>query len=118
MANRRGVDPAYPKNNRFRRLVALCGLSQREAAAFLDVALRTVEQKASGLRGITEVEERRLLDLWERIRTGASLDASVPTGPRIMQLAHREARDMLDLRPVTEADFAWIVDAEPPGDEV
>lgn len=103
----RGVVERHPKNNRFRRLCGLCGISGREAASYLDIAKQTVNQKMLGLRGITEEEEVALLALWRLIRDRHSAlldDPSLPSGALYRQRALREATLLLAGEEVRDED--------------
>lgn len=66
--------------NEFKCLQSLCGLSNREAAEYLDVAERTVENWRAGKNQYSNRIIVELCDLWSKIKKG-QLDID-QTGPK------------------------------------
>ena len=76
----------------FSRLIALCGLTQQEAADWIGIAKKTANMKAAGLRKPTDEEVRRLASLWSVIEDPEkALPDDVPQGARERRLAIEEA---------------------------
>ena len=108
----RGVDPSFPKNNRFRRFQDLCGLSIREASEYLDTPFKTTEAKSLGVRGSTAEDEAALLGLWREIIAPTRLDDTVPAGARRQQLGYWEATRRLAGEHVDESELPWDLPGE------
>ncbi len=83
--------------NTFSRLIALCGLTQQEAADHLGLAKRTVAMKATDLRTPTDDEIGRLVDLFDRISSGR-LTPEDPPGAHERALALVEFGALAPLR--------------------
>lgn len=75
----------------FRSLVALCGLTQSEAADLLGRGYDTVRQKSVGLKPIVDRDLQILRDLWLRIDAG---DADLAGRPAEQAEAIRWARSV------------------------
>ena len=98
--------PRRRANTRFSRLLAACGLSQEEAAAYLGISKGTVGMKASALRPMYRDEEDALVSLWQTIMQGGADQVRMPPGAIRMSLAQMEMRALSQrekAKPSTEA---------------
>ncbi|WP_300396680.1 helix-turn-helix domain-containing protein [Henriciella sp.] len=59
----------------FRSTIQLCGLSQRQAALYLDVSPSSVDKWCRGVRPVPDGVWSLLSDLWQRIEAAADFAA-------------------------------------------